>query len=159
MKIECILKRPGGTVVELPGATYHFQPQEDGRHVAEVTIEAHIERFLSIPEAYRLVRTQGADAAATFTPKGDEPPAPPASTDALLGSASHPASFEIHGKTYPLADIVARAFADSGLTVEDWNGLDDETRATKIDIVLDALDAGEIELAQPAAPKRTRKAK
>ncbi|MCA3187846.1 MAG: hypothetical protein INH13_30335, partial [Cupriavidus sp.] len=59
----------------------------------------------------------------------------------------------------PLADIVARAFADSGLTVEDWNGLDDETRATKIDIVLDALDAGEIELAQPAAPKRTRKAK
>ena len=69
--------------------------------------------------------------------------------------ASRPASRS--GKTYPLADIVARAFADSGLTVEDWNGLDDETRATKIDIVLDALDAGEIVLAQP--PKRTRKAK
>jgi hypothetical protein len=55
MKIQCILKREGGTHIELRGTHYHFAPQADGRHVAEVTDEAHISRLLSIPEAYRVV--------------------------------------------------------------------------------------------------------
>jgi hypothetical protein len=55
MKIQCILKRTGGSHIELGGTNYHFAPQEDGRHIAEVTDEAHISRFLSIPEAYRVV--------------------------------------------------------------------------------------------------------
>ncbi|GJH00218.1 hypothetical protein [Paraburkholderia terrae] len=55
MKIKCILLRQGGTHVELRGTNYHFAPQADGQHVAEVTDEAHIARFLSIPEAYRVV--------------------------------------------------------------------------------------------------------
>lgn len=151
MKIECILHRKGGTVVELPGKSYHFTPQEDGKHVAEVTIEAHIERFLSIPEAYRLLRTPGAEAAAaTFVPAGD---APIINTDnvVLLGSNVHPATFDINGKTYALGDIVSRAFADSGLTAENWNELPDDTRATKIDIVLDGIEDGEIVLEAPAA--------
>lgn len=150
MKIECILHRKGGTEVELPGKTYHFTPQEDGKHVAEVTIEAHIERFLSIPEAYRLLRTPGAEAAAaTFVPADD---APIINTDnvVLLGSNVHPATFEINGKTYALGDIVSRAFADSGLTAENWNELPDDTRATKIDIVLDGIEDGEIVLLAPA---------
>jgi hypothetical protein len=144
MKIECILQRKGGTVVELPGKTYHFTPQKDGKHVAEVTIEAHIERFLSIPEAYRLLRTLGAEAAvATFAPATDAPIIDPDNV-MLLGSSVHPATFDINGKTYALGDIVQRAFADSGLTAENWNDLPEDTRATKIDIVLDGIEDGEI---------------
>ena len=48
MKIECILKREGGSVVDLGGVEYHFEPLADGAHVADVENEAHIDRFLSI---------------------------------------------------------------------------------------------------------------
>ena len=159
MNIECILQRKGGTVVEMPGKTYHFAPQEDGKHVAEVTIEAHIERFLSIPEAYRIHRHKGAEeVAATFAPVPDAPVVDPDNI-ALLGSSVHPATFDINGKTYALGDIVTRAFADSGLTAENWNDLPDDTRATKIDIVLDGIEDGEITIDpvpedQPATNER-----
>ena len=36
------------------GATYHFAPDPEGRHVAFVTVPEHIERFLSITEGYRI---------------------------------------------------------------------------------------------------------
>lgn len=162
MKIQCILERKGGTVVEMPGKTYHFAPQDDGKHVADVTIEAHIERFLAIPEAYRLLRTASADLPATFAPKPEDAPVLPSDKVILLGSSVHPATFEIEGKTYDLTAIINRAFQDSGLTPENWNELPDDTRATKIDIVLDAIADGEIVLEEPkpepeAQPEPTRK--
>ncbi len=52
MKIECKLKRAGGTIAELEGVEYHFAPQSDGAHVVEIENVEHIERFLSIPSAY-----------------------------------------------------------------------------------------------------------
>ena len=54
MKIECILKRPGGTKADIDGIEYHFAPQPDGAHVAEVKDNAHIQRFLSITEGYQI---------------------------------------------------------------------------------------------------------
>ncbi|KDR26000.1 hypothetical protein [Caballeronia zhejiangensis] len=54
MNIECILKREGGTKVDIGGTDYHFAPIADGRHVAFVENQIHMARFLSIPEAYRL---------------------------------------------------------------------------------------------------------
>lgn len=156
MRIECILQRKGGTVVEMPGKTYHFAPQEDGKHVADVEIEAHIERFLAIPEAYRLLRTSTADLPATFAPKTEDAPVLPSEHVELLGSSQHPATFDIEGKTYDLTAIIKRAFDDSGLTPENWNELPDETRATKIDIVLDAIADGEITLeAEQSAQEAT----
>lgn len=160
MKLECILQRKGGTVVEMPGKTYHFAPQDDGKHVADVTIETHIERFLAIPEAYRLLRTVTADLPATFAPKNEDAPVLPSENVVLLGSSEHPATFDIEGKTYDLTTIINRAFADSGLTPENWNGLPDETRATKIDILLDAIADGEIVLEESEPedkPEPTRK--
>ncbi len=53
MKIECILKRQGGTVVDLGGKTYHFKPQDDGAHVAEVADDEHVEKLLAVSEAYQ----------------------------------------------------------------------------------------------------------
>ena len=149
MKIECILHRDGGTVVELPGQTYHFAPQDDGRHVADVTIEAHIERFLSIPEAYRLPRATGADAAAAiFEPKSDAPIAPAGDVPLLVSEGYH-ATYEIDGKTYDIKAITQRAFQDSGLTAENWNELPEDTRAIKLDSVLDGIADGVITDVEP----------
>lgn len=54
MKIVCKVVREGGSKVEFPGKTYHFKPdpKHEGLHIAEVDDEAHIERLLSITEAY-----------------------------------------------------------------------------------------------------------
>lgn len=58
MKIECTLRRPGPlfTLVEIDGTEYQFRPAASdpgGPHVAEVLLASHINRFLSITEAYR----------------------------------------------------------------------------------------------------------
>lgn len=56
MKIECILKRRGGSHVEIDGIAYHFAPISldiDAPHVATVQNEEHQARFLSITEGYR----------------------------------------------------------------------------------------------------------
>ncbi len=52
MKIKCILKRDGGTHVEIDGINYHFTPNDKGDHVADVKDDLAIERLLSIKEAY-----------------------------------------------------------------------------------------------------------
>lgn len=53
MKIETILKRPGGTKVRLGSDTYHFKPDDQDRHVAEVENPDHVKVLLNIPEGYR----------------------------------------------------------------------------------------------------------
>lgn len=54
MKIECKCKREGGSVIDIDGIQYEFKPGADGAHVAEVTKTEHIERFLAIPEGYKI---------------------------------------------------------------------------------------------------------
>lgn len=159
MQIECKLKREGGSRVPLGNIEYHFAPLADGAHVAVVENEAHQDRFLSITEAYRLYRGAEQATAAPAEVKLPEPAAAPialpqdagtvvfqgvldTNSDTMLyGSSAHPASFEIHGTTYSLGDIVARAHKGSGLDVQEWNELDEETRAGLIDDVLDELEA------------------
>lgn len=63
MKIECLLKRDGGSIVTLGSKSYHFAPDDAGRHVADVETEAHVERLLSITEGYRLVAGEAANPA------------------------------------------------------------------------------------------------
>lgn len=52
MLIKCKQIRTGGTEILMGEVTYHFAPNKDGDHVAEVTDKAHIERFLSITEGF-----------------------------------------------------------------------------------------------------------
>jgi hypothetical protein len=73
MKIECKLKRPGGTHVTLGGAKYHFAPQADGAHVADVADEAHQDRLLGIAEAYRIYRAKSEPAKTETKPAEPEP--------------------------------------------------------------------------------------
>lgn len=52
MLIECKLRRDGGTKVTIDGTLYDFRPNEDGKHICDVSNKRHIVRFLSIDEAY-----------------------------------------------------------------------------------------------------------
>lgn len=146
MKIQSILIRDGGTRVVLDTTEYHFEPLADGAHVADVGIEAHIDRFLSIPEGFKLYH--GSDA-----PKGEPkevalrtpvamPPAPVTGNPMLAGSEAHPPQFDVNGTVYSQREIVERAFAASNLTSDEWNELGDDDRAARIDIVLDEIADG-----------------
>ena len=148
MKIECILKRQGGTKAEIDGIEYHFEPLADGAHVADVALEAHIDRFLAIADGYKLYHGKG-------EPKGQpqqaaqglprfEPVAPVIGSLPLSGSEQHPPQFEIAGKVFTQREIVEKAYAASGLNSDEWNEIGDDERAAKMDIVLDDLaDAAE----------------
>ena len=148
MKIQCILRRTGGTVVDLGTQQYHFEPLADGAHVAEVSDASHAERFLAIPEGYRIYRgvesPKGAPKdishiVATQGIEGEKNAKQPI----LAGSDDHQPQYEINGTVYSIGDVVRMSFDKSGLTSDEWNALDEEDRAAKIDITLDAIADGE----------------
>lgn len=154
MDIECKLKRTGGTRTSIETAEYHFAPRDDGAHVADVTIEAHVDRFLAISEGYCLYRGSAAAPKAEVTKATKAVPAPVVEAAPepevviLLGSSTHPAGFEIHGKTYALGDVVVLAQTASGLDAKEWNELEEDSRADLIDEELDKLN-GAGQNAQP----------
>lgn len=104
MKIESIIQRAKGTVVEFPGATYHFKPEQPGGpHVAEVADEGHAERLLSIPEGYRAAGAGKSKPAAQTVPVVSEP-SPDAhvlqgSDGAATAAAGDPAAAEARTQT------------------------------------------------------------
>lgn len=166
MKIQCILERKGGTITDIGGVEYHFEPLEDGAHVADVENEAHIDRFLSISESFRLYRGEGSPTGKPKLIADTGSSAAPASEDApakrLSGSADHPPSFEVNGKTYTQMEIVKIAFAESRMTEDEWNELPEEDRAARIDMALDDMaDAPDSkpEEVKPAKSTKTTKAK
>ena len=146
MKIECILKRDGGTRTDIGGVAYHFAPLSDGAHVAEVAETAHIDRFLSIPEGYRVYHGQAelkSQPELITRPDTVKPVEQSKPGVMLSGSDQHPPEFTIAGKVYTQLDVVKIAFAASGLTSDEWNDLGDDERAAKLDIALDDLVADE----------------
>lgn len=136
--IESIIKRNGGTKVELGGVQYHFKPQATGAHVASVEDEAHARRFLAIREGFR--RYEGE---LTEEDTGPAKVEPPKVAGILYGSSVHPATFEIGGKTVSLGEVVAAAFdnqaAQNGMTSAEWNALTDDERHDLIDQELDLM--------------------
>lgn len=98
--IESKLIREGGTHVDIGGTEYYFAPNDEGAHVCEVVNEDHADRFLSIPEGYRLYRAQAkaavkieAEATPIIEPVTDEPADERASLaieyERLYGKAPH----------------------------------------------------------------------
>lgn len=63
--VENLLRRPkeGGTRVDIGGREYHFKPSAEGREFCLVTDQAHLARFLAIPEAYVMIGVVQASAA------------------------------------------------------------------------------------------------
>lgn len=88
--IESILKREGGTVIPMPNpdVTYHFAPDQEGRHVAVVADPGHAQRFMQITEGFRLV---GAVAAPPMGAKIEAPAAPEAPAPAAAQPVTAPA--------------------------------------------------------------------
>lgn len=135
MQIESKIKRSGGTRVTLGTTHYHFTKQPDDAHVADVEIEAHIERFLSIPEGFRLYRKDQAAAKVEVvvpTPVAVMPAAP-------AKSLGFPDQFTIGGIVHSLSDVTLMAQLESGLDTDNWNDLEDDERAAKIEAELDKL--------------------
>ena len=136
MKIESLIKRSGGTFVDMEAPTkqYHFKPSEDDdRHIANVDEEHHAKALLRIKEGYRAVDAED-----------DEPENNPVPDRQLNGSVVHNASYTIKGgDTILLADLIDMAFDDSGLTEQEWNALGDEDRYEYINITLKELVDGE----------------
>ena len=91
MLIECTAKRRGGTKVDFPEHHYHFAPRPElpnAPHLAEVKHEPHIERFLSIPEAYREYNGRTKPAPAPKRPTAAAEPEPSASNVEEIRSLS-----------------------------------------------------------------------
>lgn len=80
--IECKLIREGGSFVALGTTEYHFSPQADGAHVAQVADEEHVDIFLAI-NGYRLYRGK-VEAAPVEAPAATEPAAPEAEPEQAL---------------------------------------------------------------------------
>jgi hypothetical protein len=148
MDIECRLRRPGGSKIEIGNTEYHFKPLSDGAHVAAVADEQHQDRLLGIPEAYKLYRGKATGAPAPVTIVGKPPfvavkPGPVSNEAIAIETAIHPASFDIHGVTYALDDIIVLAQNANGFDATSWQDISDDMRADLIDEELDKLaDAG-----------------
>jgi len=173
VNIECILHRADGSKIELWGTEYHFAPQPDGAHVAGVSDDAHVARFLSIPEAYRLYRGDAVSAAAPVSATFDvrvatapvpvaefvtqavvEQPAPAAAP--IVISTSLPESFDIGGTAYTLAQVSELARETNGMSAGDWMELSDETRTEFIEEKLDEIAAAVPPATDAPAPDADR---
>lgn len=138
MKIESLIKRKGGSVVEMdaPSRTYHFAPvsgKHEDPHVAEVEEQSHIRAMLRIREGFRVL-------------EGEAQQDDPVHDDdlQLVGSNIHAASYKIKGgETISLDELVSMAFQDSGLDQDQWNNASDEDRYGFIDATLLELQLGE----------------
>lgn len=139
MKIESLIKRKGGTVVEMdaPTRTYRFSPESGNHedpHVADVEEQGHIRALLRIREGFRVMGGEGLQEEEQQQFEIDQP---------LVGSKIHSASYKIKGgDTIALDDLVAMAFQDSGLDCEQWNNASDEERYGFIDATLMELQEG-----------------
>lgn len=147
MKIESIIKRAGGTVVDMdaPKRQYHFKPEEgqshESPHVAIVGEKTHAMALLRIREGFRLV-------------DGEQPIDPEGKADGFLGADQTLTGSNVHNSSYPIAggetillgDLVVMAFQDSGVTYEEWEELADQERYEYIDATLKELQAGEGEI-------------
>lgn len=133
MKIESLIKRAGGSFVEMdaPSRTYHFAPTDsDTRHIADVEEQVHARALLRIKEGYAAVDGESFDDGVDA----------PQDERTLKGSAVHSAAYEIvGGDSIPLQDLVNMAFDDSGLSESEWNMLDDQERYDYIDTTLAEL--------------------
>lgn len=146
MKIESLIKRKNGTVVDMdaPSRTYRFAPESgnhDDPHVAEVEEQSHIRTLLRIREGYRVLEGEELPEDAQQQIRQDQE---------LVGSNIHSASYQIKGgDSIALGDLVAMAFEDSGLDHDQWNNATDEERYGYIDATLLELQVGVDDTAGP----------
>lgn len=161
--VECIVsKKPEGKRVELFGTIYHFRPQPDGAHVAEVPDDRHRAAFLRVKEGYRayeadaprIVAPRHADPAvnAALLGNGDlkVPTSPRIERDAdeatagLMGSNKIPAELvDSTGRVYQAHEVVQLAYERSGFPQRAWNKMAEEERDARCRDIVDELKLDE----------------
>jgi hypothetical protein len=52
MIIKSLIKRDGGSAINIDGVIYDFQPDADGDHVCDVSDSSHANLLLSITEGF-----------------------------------------------------------------------------------------------------------
>jgi len=77
VKIESIIRRAAGSTVILGSNTYRFLPGDDGRHVAEVEDEGHIEVLLANQSFRAVAKAPAGEQDTTIPEKKDSPEANP----------------------------------------------------------------------------------
>lgn len=149
MLIQCILKREGGTQVQMEEVVYHFKPTpRDPRHLAEVLIQAHAERFLAISEGYRMADGQ------MLAKKVEEPEN---LEGRLFLSTAHASQFELaDGSMVSLFELTEHAYRESAMTLYEWNNQEDESLYEALDQALKELNEGALaELAKSPSIRPT----
>lgn len=140
-------RRKEPTPVELFGQNYLFKPNDKGHCVADVEDERAVHRLVvELPEGYRQYDPDAPAVTLTPAPAPVAAPVAPPPTDDdggeddgedenLLGSDVQPAMVPIAEgiPDVPLGEIVAEAFARSGLKVQEWNDNDADDREALIE--------------------------
>jgi hypothetical protein len=118
--VECILKRNGGSKVEMAdGTTYHFTPDQEGRHVAVVPDMSHVTRFMQIPEGYRILELISmAEAAKT-------------AVEPINAGAITPAAPAAPAKTEATQPVQAEAAQELPQPAEDGSYTDEQVAAIR----------------------------
>lgn len=124
LKIECTLKRAGGTQVTIGANSYHFRPETvapDAPHVAVVEDMGDVQKFMAIPEAYRLIGTADVAPAPAPAPAPVVAPvvAPTPAPEAKLDAAEVPE--DLQGKS--LEDLQAIYTTETGLKPHNRTGV------------------------------------
>lgn len=154
------------TVTAKDGTRCVFSPGPDGSLVGDVEDEATVAQLLNgglffpaDPDDYdkallmsnALATAAGADSAAGGV---------------LLGSSSFDPVLEVGDKQVQLGDVVAAAYAASGMSVEEWNALTETERDDLIEAELDRMEgaadekpAGGLPVEANTAPKDPAPAK
>lgn len=97
--IESIIRRTGGTRgVTMGNKTYNFLPNAEGAHVCDVSDGEHAQRFLGIPEGYRIyspakgVSVEGGVGATRAAEKAEPPAAAVEPQKAQSGKQEEPST-------------------------------------------------------------------
>lgn len=145
MKLECKIKRVGGTDVHLPpfgpGDFVQFRPLDatraDSPHVAEVSAEQAQFLIALDPKVYTLFDAK----APRVTLQPPSPPPPPTYTAGaqLEAARSLPPVIDLgNGYTVPLGEIVQDAFKAAQMTPDQWNSLGENEREARINAQIEA---------------------
>lgn len=168
MKLQTsIPPRRDGTVrhTAKDGKTYLFTPGPDGDLVCDVE-DPEVLAFLLKSDNFYPVNPEDYDKALQIAGKPQSPVIGPAggkqeANGVLIGSDSFDAILNVGGKDVQLGDVVARAFAASGMSADEWNALGAEDRDDLIEAELDRMEAATedapgglpVEANTPPAPK------
>lgn len=152
MKLECKLRRVGGTDVDLPPDTVQFRPLDatraDSPHVADVTTEQAQRLIAADPRVYVLFDEKAPRA--TLAPPSPPPPAGKEPPAALYGSSTLPAQIDLGaGRIVTLGDVVRAAFDVSLLTIDEWNSLSEDDRDARLNALIAAAST------PPVTPETT----